>query len=179
MSAASYAVFDTPIGFCGIAWGERGVVGVWLPETDASRTRSRILRRIPEATEVPPPSGIRVSIEAITALLSGERRDLSEIAVDFDGVPDFSRRVYTLARKIPPGQTLTYGEIATKLGNPLQAREVGQALARNPFPIVVPCHRVLAANGRSGGFSAPGGVATKLRLLQIEGARASAIPTLF
>ena len=122
---------------------------------------------------------MRRAIEDITALLSGDRRDLSGIALDLDGVAEFPRRVYALARTIPPGQTLTYGEIASKLGDPLRAREVGQALARNPFPIVVPCHRVLAANGKSGGFSAPGGVSTKLRMLEIEGARAAGIPTLF
>ena len=179
MSARACALFDTAIGCCAVAWGERGLVGVWLPEADREKTRARVLRRIPQATEAEPPPGIRKTIEGITALLSGERRDLSEVELDFAGVPEFARRVYAIARRISPGQTLTYGEVATRLGNPLQAREVGQALARNPFPIVVPCHRVLAANGRSGGFSAPGGVSTKLRLLQIEGARASAIPTLF
>jgi methylated-DNA-[protein]-cysteine S-methyltransferase len=189
---ASFALFSTPIGVCGTAWGERGVVGVWLPESDerqgdsggavrppAELTRERLLRRLPDAAEAPPPSDVRRAIEDITALLSGDRRDLSGIRLDFDDVQDFPRRVYEIARSILPGETLTYGEVARKLGDPLRAREVGQALARNPFPIVVPCHRVLAANGRSGGFSAPGGVSTKLRLLEIEGARAAGIPTLF
>ena len=113
------------------------------------------------------------------ALLSGERRDLSFVALDMEGVPELHRRVYEVARTIPPGETLTYGEIARRLGDPRQARAVGQALAQNPFAIVVPCHRVLAAGGRTGGFSAPGGTGTKLRILEIEGARARAIPTLF
>jgi methylated-DNA-[protein]-cysteine S-methyltransferase len=187
----SFALFPTPIGRCGIAWGERGIVGVWLPESNErrgspggavrrpTRTRARVLRRRPTATEAAPPADVRAAIVEITALLSGERRDLSGVRLDFGDVPDFPRRVYEIARSIPPGRTLTYGEIARKLGDPLRAREVGQALARNPFPIVVPCHRVLAANGKSGGFSAPGGVSTKLRLLEIEGAQASGIPTLF
>ena len=176
---ASFTLFATPIGHCGIAWGENGIVGLWLPESEEKRTRARLLRRIPSAVEKAPPPDVRGAIAEIAALLSGDRRDLSAIALDFDGVPDFPRRVYELARSIPPGETLTYGEIARRLGDPRRAREVGQALARNPFPIVVPCHRVLAAQGRSGGFSAPGGVSTKLRLLEIEGARAPGIPTLF
>ncbi len=179
MRAVGYTLFETAIGHCGIAWGERGLVGVWLPEADEHRTLARLLRRLPDASEAAPPPAVRSAIDEITALLAGDRRDLSGIPLDFHGVAEFSRRVYAIARTIPPGQTLTYGEIAAKLGDPLRAREVGQALARNPFPIVVPCHRVLAANGKSGGFSAPGGVSTKLRLLEIEGARAAGVPTLF
>jgi len=175
----SFTLFPTAIGHCGIAWGERGIVGLWLPETDERRTRARLLRRRPDAVESAPPPGVRAAIEKIVALLSGELRDLADVALDLDAVPAFHRRVYAVARTIPPGRTLTYGEVASKLGDPRRAREVGQALARNPFPIVVPCHRVLAAHGRSGGFSAPGGVSTKLRLLEIEGARAASIPTLF
>ena len=179
MSATSYTLFSTPIGLCGIAWAGSGIVGIWLPDADERKTRARLLRRLPAAAEGPPPAEVGVAIEAITALLSGDRRDLSGIPLDFAGVPDFALRVYRIARSIPPGETLTYGEVARRLGDPLRAREVGQALARNPFPIVVPCHRVLAANGKSGGFSAPGGVSTKLRLLEIEGARAQSIPSLF
>jgi methylated-DNA-[protein]-cysteine S-methyltransferase len=170
--STSYTLFPTPVGPCGIAWGENGIVGIWLPETDERRTRARLLRKQPHAVAAAPPPDVRAAIAEITALLSGDRRDLSGIPLDFEGVPAFPRRVYEIARSIPPGETLTYGEVARKLGDPLRAREVGQALARNPFPIVVPCHRVLAANGKSGGFSAPGGVSTKLRLLEIEGARA-------
>jgi methylated-DNA-[protein]-cysteine S-methyltransferase len=176
---AEFHLFDTAIGRCAIAWGEKGVVGVWLPEADDRRTLLRIRRRLPEAVQSEPPAEIRTAIDSVAALLAGERRDLSGIALDLDSVTSFPRRVYEIARRIPPGETRTYGEIAAKLGNPSLAREVGQALARNPFPLVVPCHRVLAANGKSGGFSAPGGVATKLRLLQIEGVRSPVIPTLF
>jgi methylated-DNA-[protein]-cysteine S-methyltransferase len=174
-----FRLFDTTIGRCAIAWGEKGIVGVWLPESADRRMLTRIRRRLPEAVEGEPAAEVRAAIDSLTALLAGERRDLSGISLDLSSVTSFPRRVYEIARTIPPGETRTYGEIAAKLGNPSLAREVGQALARNPFPLVVPCHRVLAANGKSGGFSAPGGVATKLRLLQIEGARSPAIPTLF
>ena len=176
-----FHLFDTAIGRCAVAWGEKGLVGVWLPESTDRRTLARIRRRLPEAVEVAgePPAEVRAAIDSLTALLAGERRDLSGISLDLGSVTSFPRRVYEIARTIPPGETRTYGEIARQIGNPSLAREVGQALARNPFPLVVPCHRVLAANGKSGGFSAPGGVATKLRLLQIEGARSPAIPTLF
>jgi methylated-DNA-[protein]-cysteine S-methyltransferase len=175
----SFTLFPTPIGRCGIAWGDRGIVGLWLPEADERGTRGRLRRRHPQAAEAAPTDEVLAAIAQISALLSGDHRDLAAIRLDFEGVPDFPRRVYEVARTIPPGETLTYGEVATKLGDPRRAREVGRALARNPFPIVVPCHRVLAAKGRSGGFSAPGGVSTKLRLLEIEGARVSGIPTLF
>jgi methylated-DNA-[protein]-cysteine S-methyltransferase len=122
---------------------------------------------------------VRRAIDGIVALLRGEASDLSSVALDMERVPPFHRRVYDIARTIPPGATLSYGEIAARLGDPSVARAVGQALGQNPFAIVVPCHRVLAAGRRSGGFSAPGGVRTKLLLLEIEGARASGIPTLF
>ena len=117
-------------------------------------------------------------IEDIVALMNGDPRDFSDVAVDLSNVPEFNRKVFDAARTIPAGQTLTYGEIATRLGDRLLAREVGAALGRNPFPIVVPCHRVLAASGKSGGFSAPGGVDTKMRMLSIERAQPGG-PTLF
>ena len=179
MSAAGFTLFDTAIGRCGVAWNERGIVGVHLPGRSDRQTRERIVRRFPEAAEIAPPAEVQRAIDGIVALLSGERRDLSSVALDMEGLPELHRRVYEAARTIPPGETLTYGEIARRLGDPRQARAVGQALAQNPFAIVVPCHRVLAAGGRTGGFSAPGGTGTKLRILEIEGASARAIPTLF
>jgi methylated-DNA-[protein]-cysteine S-methyltransferase len=168
-----FTLFDTAIGRCALAWGERGVVGVQLPEARVTETRARMRRRFPDACETAPPPDVQAGLDAIVALLRGEASDLSRIALDFEGVPPFHRRVYALARKIPPGSTLSYGEIATRLGKPGSARAVGQALGRNPFAIVVPCHRVVAAGGRPGGFSAEGGVDTKLRLLALECARAS------
>ena len=114
----------------------------------------------------------------MTALLRGEARDLTGVTIDNAGVPEFNTRVYAIARNIPPGATMTYGEIAERLGDKTLAREVGTALGQNPCPIIIPCHRVLAAGGKTGGFSASGGVVTKLRLLTIEGAQPGG-PTLF
>lgn len=182
MTAQGFAVFATAIGHCGIAWSDRGVVSVRLPEGSADRTRARLGARFPGAVEAgaaqPPPEAVRQGIAGIVALLRGEPRDLGEVPVDLDGVPEFHRRVYELTRGIHPGCTLTYGEVAERLGMPGSAQAVGQALGRNPVPIVVPCHRVLAAGGKMGGFSAPGGVDTKRRMLLIEGAP-TVEPTLF
>jgi methylated-DNA-[protein]-cysteine S-methyltransferase len=169
-SADGFALFDTAIGACGIAWSTRGVAGVQLPEASESRTRARMRERFPGAVEGAPPPAARRALDAIAALLRGEPADLSSVALDMDGVPPFHRRVYEAARAVPAGATLSYGAIAARLGSPGAARAVGQALGRNPFAIIVPCHRVLAAGGRPGGFSANGGAVTKLRLLAIEGA---------
>jgi O-6-methylguanine DNA methyltransferase len=167
-----FALFDTVIGRCGVAWGERGIVGVQLPEGRDSETRARVSKRFPGAIEATPPADVQHAVDGIVALLRGQARDLSTIALDMDGVPPFHRRVYDIARTIQPGATVSYGEIATRLGAPGSARAVGQALGRNPFAVIVPCHRVLAAGGKVGGFSANGGITTKLRLLTIEGAHA-------
>jgi methylated-DNA-[protein]-cysteine S-methyltransferase len=179
MSALGFTVFETAIGRCGIAWGEHGVVGVQLPEANAQAVRSRLARRFPGAVDAAPTEMVRAAIEAIAALLDGEPVDLSGIPLDMDGVPEFHRRVYEVARAIPPGATLTYGEIAARLGELGGARAVGQALGKNPFPIVVPCHRVVAAGGKLGGFSAQGGATTKRRLLAQEGCPAAGPPSLF
>jgi methylated-DNA-[protein]-cysteine S-methyltransferase len=180
MTARNFAIFDTAIGACGIAWGERGIAAVQLPEANEQKTRARLLRRFPEAREAPPSPDVQRAVDGIVALLKGEAIDLSAIALDMEDLPAFNRRVYEVARAIPPGATLSYGEIAAKLGEPPQAaRDVGQALGQNPIPIIVPCHRVLAANGKPGGFSASGGVTTKLRLLTIERAKTSDAPSLF
>jgi methylated-DNA-[protein]-cysteine S-methyltransferase len=179
MKGQGFTLFDTAIGRCGIAWGERGIVGVQLPEARELATRARMLERFPDAEEGRPPPVIEAALEGIAALLRGEPRDLTAIPLDMDGVPSFHRRVYEIARSIAPGSTSTYGEIAARLGAPGSARAVGQALGRNPFAIVVPCHRVLAAGGKVGGFSAQGGIATKLRMLSIEDARTNGQLALF
>ncbi len=179
MSARGFAVFETAIGACGIAWGERGVVGSWLPDATGAALVRRISRRLPDAREAVPPAEVAAAIAGIVGLLGGGKPDLREVRLDMTGVPEFDGRVYEAARAVSPGSTPAYGEIAERLGDRSAAREVGRALARNPVPIVVPCHRVLAAGGRNGGFSAPGGVATKLKMLEIEGARAAGVPTLF
>jgi methylated-DNA-[protein]-cysteine S-methyltransferase len=178
MAELGFSLFETSIGCCGIVWGERGIVGVQLPEARNSATRARLLERFPEAREIEPPLAVRRARTAISGLLRGEATDLSTVVLDMQHVPAFHQRVYTAVRKITPGQTLSYGEIATQLGDRLLARDVGTALGKNPFPIIVPCHRVLAAGGKMGGFSAPGGVATKLKLLSIERAAPNG-PTLF
>jgi methylated-DNA-[protein]-cysteine S-methyltransferase len=168
MSSCGFTLFETAIGRCGIAWGERGVLAVQLPGARDADTCARLLQHVPDATQAVPPRDIALAIASIAALLNGERADLSGIALDMERLPPFRRRVYEAARGIAPGETRSYGEVAARVGAPGAARAVGQALGRNPFPIVVPCHRVLAAGGRMGGFTAPGGISVKLRMLQIE-----------
>ena len=163
-----YALFDTAIGRCGIAWSASGITGLQLPEASDAQTRRRLARRHVGAREGEPPPGVRKVAEDIVALLHGQDVDLSRVTLDSEGVPPFHRRVYEAARQVPPGQTVTYGELAQRVGSPGSARAVGQAMGKNPFPIVVPCHRVVAAGGRIGGFSAEGGVSTKRRMLGIE-----------
>ncbi len=177
--ATHLALFDTALGACGIAWNTAGVCGLLLPGADPARTLASLRRRHPRAAEGVPTAPIRAAIEAIGALLDGAPVDLTGIVLDLDGIPDFHRRVYAVARSIPPGRTLSYGEVAQRLGEPHAARAVGQALGANRFAIIVPCHRVLAAHGAAGGFSAPGGVDTKRRLLEIERARIGDQPGLF
>lgn len=173
----SYHVFETAIGWAGIAWGESGLVGAHLPERDPGIMRRAFFRKFPDAEEALLPAGLEPLVEGIRALMRGEKADLSSATLDLSRVPEFNARVYEIARAIPAGETLTYGEIAVKLGDRLLARDVGAALGQNPWPIVVPCHRVTAAGGELGGFSARGGASTKLKLLQIEGAAAAAVAT--
>jgi methylated-DNA-[protein]-cysteine S-methyltransferase len=176
---AAFALFDTPIGRCGAVWSAHGLLGVQLPMTREEQTRTRLAQRFPEAGEAAPPPEAAGAIAAMTKLLEGERIDLNWIALDMTDVPDFNRQVYALARAVPPGETTSYGDIAIRLGDKALSRDVGQALGQNPFPIVVPCHRVMAAGGKAGGFSANGGVETKLKMLSIEKARISDVPSLF
>ncbi|HEY7689779.1 MAG TPA: methylated-DNA--[protein]-cysteine S-methyltransferase, partial [Dongiaceae bacterium] len=171
MVTEAFTIFDTAIGPCGAAWSRRGLTALQLPEADAAETRARMARRFPDARELAPPPGVQRALDRVVALLRGEGSDLQEIPLDMDGVPEFHRRVYEAARAIPPGETLSYGEVAAKIGADGAARAVGQALGRNPYAIIVPCHRVLAAGGKVGGFSANGGIATKMRLLGIEGVK--------
>jgi methylated-DNA-[protein]-cysteine S-methyltransferase len=178
MTTPAFAFFDTAMGRCAIAWGPGGILAVQLPEGREADTRARVVRLHPGAVEASPPAAIGRAAQAISAVLGGAHEDLSALPLDMAAVPDFHRRVYEVARTIRPGETASYGDIAHRLGSRGLARAVGQALGRNPFLIVVPCHRVLAAGGRVGGFSASGGITTKLRLLAIEG-RAVAAPSLF
>jgi methylated-DNA-[protein]-cysteine S-methyltransferase len=179
MTDQHYALFDTAIGICGIEWGPRGINGLQLPMGSDEKTRARIRQRRGDIGEAAPTAEAQRAIDRIVKLLAGERDDLMDIALDLDGVPEFNRGVYDIARTIPPGQTMTYGDIAKRLGGVELSRDVGQALGRNPCPIVVPCHRVLAAGKKPGGFSARGGVDTKLKMLAIEGAAVNHTPSLF
>ncbi|MFV3075225.1 methylated-DNA--[protein]-cysteine S-methyltransferase [Niveispirillum fermenti] len=171
-------LFDTPVGTCAIAWGPYGLLGVRLPAVEGGDLAGRLRKAVPGAVAGQPDETAAAAIAGIRALLAGERRDLLEIGLDMAQTSPFDRAVYAIARAIPPGRTLTYGEVGRRMpaavlgGMPPHTvpRAVGQSLGRNPWPIVVPCHRVMAAAGGAGGFSAPGGVATKLALLRIEGA---------
>jgi methylated-DNA-[protein]-cysteine S-methyltransferase len=178
--AQGFSIFETAIGPCGIVWNEYGIIGVQLPEATLGRTRLRLQKRFREAREAAPSPEISAAIEKIIALLRGERLDFSDAKLDIKTLPEFNRRVYEIASAIPHGAVMTYGEIAAKLGEePQAARDVGKALGENPIPLIIPCHRVLAANGRPGGYSGSGGVKTKLKLLTIEGAKLSDEPSLF
>jgi methylated-DNA-[protein]-cysteine S-methyltransferase len=179
MNAAGFTLFDTPIGRCGIAWNARGIAALRLPGASDAKMRSSLLRRVPNAVESVPPAHVQQAIDAIQRLLNGDAIDLSFVAVDLDGVAEINRRVYEIARTIPAGETLTYGEIAKRLGDVQLSRAVGQALGENPVAIIVPCHRVLGADRKPGGFSAPGGVQTKLKILSIERAHIAGSRDLF
>lgn len=178
MTDTNFAIFDTAIGPCGIVWNARGLTGVQLPKKDEAATRTRVQQRYPSAAEATPSPPVREAIDGIVALLRGEPRDLTGIAIDNSRTPEFNAKVYAITRQVPAGKTITYGEIAVQLGDKLLAQDVGVALGENPCPLVMPCHRVVAANGKPGGFSAAGGVVTKLKLLSIEGAQPGG-PTLF
>ncbi|GAB3758587.1 methylated-DNA--[protein]-cysteine S-methyltransferase [Ramlibacter monticola] len=178
--AQGCCLFDTAIGPCAIAWADDVLAGVQLPETTRAGTLARLRRHVGAGVpECEPPSFVQGAIARIQALLAGAKDDLADLPLDLASVPPFHQRVYAVTRAIPPGEVLTYGEVARRLGEPGAARAVGQALGHNPFAPVVPCHRVLAAGGKSGGFSAEGGTNTKLRMLEIEQARLGQGPGLF
>lgn len=180
MHAGGFCLFETPIGGCAIAWSDAFIVGVLLPEDDAAQTLPRMQRRFPQAGESVPPAWVQSVIERTRQLLEGANMDtLVDVPLDMTDVPEFNRKVYDIARAIAPGRTMSYGEVAARLGEPGAARAVGQALGHNPFAPIVPCHRVLAAGKRPGGFSAGGGVVTKLRMLEIEKTQLGDGPGLF
>lgn len=173
----SYCLFETPLGRCGIAWREVpnptahcAVTLLQLPEATADLTQSRMTQTVGACDPSIPPLQIKEIIRRVQKHLQGDLQDFRDIPVILEGVSPFVLKVYEAAREIPPGQTVTYADLANTLGQPAAARAVGQALGRNPIPLIIPCHRVLAAHGKPGGFSAPGGRATKAKLLAIEGA---------
>jgi len=175
----AYAVFETALGWAALAWGDAGLAAVRLPADGPEAARQGVVRKLPGAQEADPTPEAAQVIAGIRRLLAGEKADLSFARLDDAGLSELQARVYAIARAIPPGETLTYGEVAERLGDKRLAQQVGQALGQNPWPIVVPCHRVTAAGGKLGGFSAPGGADTKRRLLALEGARAVAQQDLF
>ena len=177
--ATGFTLFDTAIGRCALVWRGGLIVGAALPEGSQESMRRSLRRRFPSAAESEPPDTVKSAIMAVRRLLAGEPEDLSLIEVDLSPLAEFERQVLKETRRIPPGETRTYGQIALALGAAGAARAVGRALGRNPAPIVIPCHRVLAADGKSGGFSAPGGAITKMKMLEIEGARRGSAPELF
>lgn len=170
MDPPGFAFFDTGLGRCAIVWSAAGIVGLQLPEASDETAMWRLARRFPGAAQAAPTQAIAAAIARIQASLDGAADDLASLALDESDAGEFDRAVYREARAIPAGATSTYGAIAARLGDPALARAVGQSLGRNPWPIVVPCHRVTGADGKMGGFSAPGGRATKRRLLELEGA---------
>jgi methylated-DNA-[protein]-cysteine S-methyltransferase len=179
MSGRGYTVFDTTIGRCGIAWGDLGVLAVQLPEAREIETRRQLLRQFPDARELRSPPEIGIAVEAIVALLRGQPADFADVALDLSAVQPFARRVYEFTRSIPRGETLTYGDVASRLRASGATHSVAQALSRNPFMLIVPCHRVLDAGGYADRISPNGGSISKRRLLSIEGAGGARSKTLF
>jgi methylated-DNA-[protein]-cysteine S-methyltransferase len=168
-----YCLFDTAIGACGIAWNERGLTRLQLPETDRSATERRLRASAAKASQGAP-AEIDQLIAVIQDYMTGRSVDFTAVAIDLRDVEPFQRKVYEAARSIPWGQIASYGELARQTGSPGAARAVGHALSRNPVPVIIPCHRILAKGHRIGGFSAPGGTFTKERLLALEGVRIAA-----
>jgi methylated-DNA-[protein]-cysteine S-methyltransferase len=179
MDAQQFALFDTALGPCAIVWTANGIAGVNLPEGTEEKTRARLKKRFPQARDASPSAEIQRIIDDVIALIKGAKIDFSYVTLDHAPLPEFSQRVYAIVRTIPVGETLTYGDIAKMLGDVALSREVGQAMGRNPTPVIMPCHRVVAASGKTGGFSAPGGVDTKMKLLSIERRHGNHAPTLF
>jgi methylated-DNA-[protein]-cysteine S-methyltransferase len=163
-----YHLMEAPFRACGIAWGSHGIVRLQLPEATRKATEARLARGGRSQFLEPLPLCIEQAVAALRRYFAGDRVDFSDIEVDLGGVPAFHREIYAALRQIPWGETTTYGGLARMVGQPGAARAIGQAMGRNPVPVIIPCHRVLASGGTLGGFSAPGGAATKQRLLELE-----------
>jgi O-6-methylguanine DNA methyltransferase len=176
MKQAAYCLFETPLGDCGIAWKEQAtsrtppvVTFFQLPEATESLTDARIAGRSGGRKARVPPPHIAGIIKKVRKHLHGDAQEFLDIVVDLGAAGPFARQVYEAVRKIPAGRTKSYGELATDMNRPTASRAVGQALGRNPIPLIIPCHRVLASGNKPGGFSAHGGLETKSKLLEIEG----------
>jgi methylated-DNA-[protein]-cysteine S-methyltransferase len=179
MSGRGFTIFDTGVGRCGIAWGYLGILGVQLPEAREIETRRRLFQLYPDAREMRPPLNAEIAIDGMVALLRGEPADLTDVTLDMTGIHAFNQRVYEFTRKIPRGETRTYDEVAASLRLGGAVHSVAQAIARNPFVIIVPCHRVLEAGSYADKISPHGGAISKRRLLSIEGAGSPSSKTLF
>ncbi|MDB5705374.1 MAG: methylated-DNA/protein-cysteine methyltransferase [Sphingomonas bacterium] len=165
-----YQLFDTASGVAAIAWSAAGIIGFRLPASSAEATERALLRRFPGAVRAEPPAEIAETIAAAQLYFAGGEADFSDVRVDLGEQEPFFAQVYDRVRRLGWGETTTYGAVAKELGaGPEAARDVGQAMASNPVPLIIPCHRVLATGGKVGGFSAPGGAESKVRMLAIEG----------
>jgi len=165
-----YSIFETAAGFCGIAWNDVGITRFQLPTKSAEATDRVMRRRRPSAEPGAPTPAVAEAIAAAIRYFAGEEVDFSEFALDLDGQLPFFKQIYAATRRVGWGRTTTYGALAKELGaGPEAARDVGQAMAQNPVALIIPCHRVLAAGGKVGGFSAPGGAVAKRRMLELEG----------
>jgi methylated-DNA-[protein]-cysteine S-methyltransferase len=174
----NYFVFETAAGFCGIAWSDAGITRFMLPSSTAEATEHNLQRRVANARAGTPPAHVVAAIEAAQRYFAGEQIDFSDLQLDLSGQDAFFKQIYAAARRVGWGHTTTYGTLAKEIGaGPEVARSVGQAMAKNPVPLIIPCHRVLAAGGKLGGFSSPGGSATKERMLALEGSLAPPPPT--
>jgi len=170
MLGRAYSIFDSAIGRCAVVWDDAGIVGVQLPEAREIDTRRRLFQLYPQARESKPTPNTEAAIEGMVALLHGDAADFSDVTLDMRGIHGFDQRVYQITQRVLRGETLTYGDIASRLGSPSAVRSVAQALSRNPFVVIVPCHRVLEAGGYADRMSPHGGLISKRRLLSIEGA---------
>lgn len=179
MAGAAYTIFDTLMGRCGIAWGDDGVLAVQIAESREIDTRRRLLRQCPDARESRPSVEIAGVIDGIAAVLRGAPHEFSDVTLDLGGLPAFDCRVYDAIRAIPRGETATHAELARRVGSSGAVHAVGHAIRRNPFVLIVPCHRALATAGDTSGICANGGVVTRRRLLAMEGAIAAGGPSLF
>jgi methylated-DNA-[protein]-cysteine S-methyltransferase len=169
MQSGHYAIIETAIGACGIAWSGDKITRFRLPERDAAVTEARLQRRTGDEQACDPPPAVARAIESLRRYFLGERVGFDDVAIALPRVTDFQQRVYAEARALRWGETATYGDLAKRAGDPQGAQAVGQAMGSNPLPIIIPCHRVLAAGGKLGGFSAYGGIVTKQKLLAMEG----------
>lgn len=164
-----YHTFGTAFGTCAIAWSVGGLTRVRLPQQDVAELAERLAINALAWDAEPLPDVASTAVEVITGYMAGERPDFRRVRIDWGSVPGYNARIYRALARVPYGTTTTYGALAAEIGKPNAARAVGMAMGRNPWPIVIPCHRVLASGQQLGGFSAPGGVTTKVKLLQLEG----------